>query len=197
MVFLCVFDTFTFLFAVVGLCVVLGTFLGLLWALLGPPWRSLGCLGVSLAALGGHFWTQLALFGVPWRFQGGLGWSLWAHFARPRPPMATILESYGSMLCSLASLRGSVAALGGPLATFLESYSSIPRGLFGGLQHASEIPDFLADLLCCFHEVLQSYSKDRGEFLRWVNPSPLTPQWHSGDCAGGSLQKSPGSNPVW
>ena len=28
MVFLCVFDTFTFLFAVVGLCVVLGTFLG-------------------------------------------------------------------------------------------------------------------------------------------------------------------------
>ena len=97
--FSCVFlNTFEFLFAVVSLCAVLGTFFGCLygfpgalWGVLGglrwSPRRSLECLGVSLAALGGHF----ALMLLDLASLGDLGPPCWVHFA--------LLDGLGWPLC--------------------------------------------------------------------------------------------------
>ena len=138
-------------------------------ALFGVPWGFLG-------GLGGHFWAQLALFGVPWGSQGGLGWSLWAHFARPRPPMAT-----RAMAACCALWRPSGALWRSWVAPWPLFWRAIAAFL-GGFLVASNMHR-KSQIFWCFHEVLQSYSKDRGEFLRWYKLRGRPPSWRGEACA--------------
>ena len=138
MVFLCVFDTFTFLFAVVALSVVLGTFLGLLWALLAPPWRSLGCLGVSKAALGDHFGLTLRGLGLPrplfWRATAaccalwGPSEALWRPWVAPWPLFWRATAAFlGGFLVASNMHRKSQIFWQSSSAGSTKSYKATPR----------------------------------------------------------------------
>ena len=88
----------------VGLCAVLAIFLGLFWVLLGPPWCSVGCLGVSLPALVDHFGFTLLDLGLP----GPLVWRAMAAFLESCFPLSPKWHSGDPLSALLAPPRGLI-----------------------------------------------------------------------------------------